>query len=283
MKQGPENTEMIKANPATALPAAPDFMREDGREGTEELGQHIRPPRIKIITDSAKEELKAEFGVGAVVVFPDKEVLISPEYDTQGQAVLEGAPTFKVVPLFFFAEYYIQNPYALKDLPMIRERSFDPQSRIAQRARSTNRKDPCPENMSESMLYVEDLNFLCIVSGHPTYRDTGAILSFSKGNFTLGSAFGRLVKQREGPMYGGRYEATLVPRKNPKHDWLGLSMSNPEKGAWVKNAKNYEAYRALHHQFKQDHKNNLIIVEHDEDNIIDVDPAATRATPSDDM
>jgi hypothetical protein len=257
-----DKTELMKAN--AQMPA---WMAEADREGVEDLGQYIIPPRIKVIQKTADEQYAKQFKEGDAVLVPQKVLLVSAD------------EPFYFTPLFFFTEYLVTNPIEVKgSQPFIRERTLDPHSEIAKKARDPERRtepypDP-PANVKGSEKWeinnVEVLNYLVLIQGREDLTGMPVCLSFSKSEWMQGSRLAGLIKMRRAPIYGCVFQG-MVPstvRRNPQGAWYGIDVGNPDEDSevspFVEDEETFASLRAIHLELKEAHSKSEIQVDYAE-------------------
>lgn len=230
----------------------PDFMREDSRLGTEEMGRFIVPPRMVIVQPLSKAPFDS-YEPGSVVVMPNE--IVVGRYNKPEGCLDE---PFLVVPVFFFAQYTLDNPKKLWDtLGRIRESSFDHDSEVAIKAQNYNlREIPCPEDKTQVCTYTTRLNFMLYV---PKIQNV-VMVTFKRAEMRTGMDFNSLIKMRNAPICGGQYIVDVSKRENDKGLWYGLNISNPPKeiGGWVKDPVLYETLKRTHEELKTAHASKLI-------------------------
>lgn len=259
------STNLILSSEPEVGSLVPAFMQEAGSEGTEQLGQFIRPPRIKVI-QPLREGPYEQFEPGDVVLTPTMLKLVSA-----------GEP-FHFVPLLFFPEYLTINPIKMKgQLPFIRERSLDPSGTIAMKSRNPEmRFEVCPENTQEKIRHVECLTFIVVIAGVPALMGLPIALSFSKGEYGRGTQFAALIKMRHAPLYGCVFQGVCPAekRKNQQGSWYGIDVSNPtgDMPPFVMNQDEFLELKKRHQQLKE--QQGQIVVEYEEDSELGGEPVA---------
>jgi len=231
------------------LPLAPSFMGKDGREGTDELREKMRPPRIKVVQDIGSEELRERgMSPGDVLMMPSGIRLCS------GSEKYDEVQWLRVTPIYFFMEWCKWNDIAFKGrgFPIL-ERSFDSTSEIARKARDPDkRKEPIPGEQDKFYLYVEHLNFVIAIHGVDGMQGVPCVVSFHRGEHKIGTRFSEFVAMRQAAIYGGIYEIGSTRHKNPQYQWWGLDVRNPPENPWVDEGtyaemkKGYDAFKELH-------------------------------------
>jgi hypothetical protein len=237
----------------------PAWMIEAEREGVENLGQYIIPPRIKFIQNQADEQY-SEFSPGDTVLVPQKVLLIEA-----------GSPFF-FTPLFFFTEYIRTNPIEVKgQQPFIIERTLDPHSELAKKARDPERRvEEYPDNPKWEINNVEVLNYLILIHGREDLAGMPICLGFSKSEWMQGSRLAGLIKMRRAPIYGCVFQAMVppAPRRNTKGSWYGADIGNPSEDSgvspFVEDEATFESFKAIHHELKEAHSKQEIQVDYTE-------------------
>ena len=255
----------------------PAFMAEEEVLGIEALKEFITPPFIKVIQKSAADELLQVFNPGDVILSPANALIAEMPRNEKGRT-LEGAKTaFQIIPLFFYVEWITWNPIQLKGAePSIVYRTIDPNDPIVAKSRSTTLRSEKHSTRPELLIrHVEHMNFLVLLHKHELGSEP-AILSFSRGNWRAGSKFASLIQMRKAPIYGCVFDAIVSLRNNPKGDWYGYDMANPEEGSpWV-SEEEYAKCKELHEMFTKYHKEQKIQAQYDV--TTETDDAATKAT-----
>jgi hypothetical protein len=244
--------------------ALPAFMAQDLGMGTEQVGQYIKPARLKVVQAQKSDDYEA-FEEGSVVLVPQRVLLVQRD------------DPFWFVPLFFYMEWCTVNPLELKAQlkNMIRARSLDPASAIARKANDPERRNSerCPEDPTGKLClrHKEYFNFVCRVIGHPELGGMPAILSFSGGEWKTGSNFMSLLGMRgRAPIFSNVFQA-MVPskkRQNDKGKWYGIDVENPRgeeaPPPFVQDASEYQQLRDANLKIKQAHENQLLVVDQEE-------------------
>jgi hypothetical protein len=213
---------------------------------------------------------------------PDLIPIVQWDRNPKSGQVQGEPPYFYLTPLLFFPEFIQWNPMQAKgSAPAIVDRSTDPNSRIAQRARSGNRTDPYPGNQQWFISYVEHLNFVCVLfdEAGDQIGEKPIVISFARGEHKAGREFASLVKSRRKPIFGCRFKATVAKRSNEKGNWYGFDLTNAddEIGPWIQDAEQFAAYQAMHVELNENYKASKIRVDYDDD-VIDNNGGATTDT-----
>jgi len=211
--------ELILAKPTDQ--EVPDYVLAAGDADLGDLDVYISPARLKIVQGTARAPFD-EYDKGTAVILPVMQVLARP------------GESFLFTPVFMFPEWLLVNPLSTQgELPMIRERTFDKSSELAERAKDPARRyQSCPEkpsqDMKNQMCYVEALNFMCVIHGIPIMQGVPIVMSFQKGEHFSGRKLATLIKMRNAKMYAGIYVAsTGAPRRNADGAWYGVDCTNP--------------------------------------------------------
>lgn len=223
----------------------PAFMQGEEIHGDENMGDYIRPPRIKIVQAQAGEPYD-QFNPGDVVLTP--QCLLVAEYD---KATRKGAP-WLFVPVYFYPEWCTWNPLGA-DEPMIAERTFDPKHEIAIKAQSPDTWNEKREDGQE-VRHTEHLNFI-VAPLSQEFQGLQFAMSFVRGEMKSGVNLCSLIRMRNAPMFGQVFEATAGHRKNSKGNWYGIDCSIPKTAPlFVDNEDLYKSLKMLHLKFKDAHE-----------------------------
>lgn len=216
--------ELVTTQQISSVPA---FLKsaENVPMGTEQLSEYMIPSFLRIVQGLSAREIKEQFDEGDVILQPDKIGIYSKDHP-------DPVP---FTPLLFYTEYCVWNPLKTKgQLPFIRERSTDPNSEIAQKARNPDqRNEPCPEMPSENLRYVEHLNFL-VQLRVPNAPVLPVIMSFVVGEHMTGRKFANLICSRNQPLYACVFQFTTSLRSNKQgNSWFGFDIVNHPTNPWV--------------------------------------------------
>lgn len=239
----------------------PSFMNEDKATGLELVNQYVVPPRLKVMQPMADYTMFEGLEKGDTVLMPQKLKLASP-----------GEP-WHFVPLFFYPEFITVNPIQMKgQLPMIRDRSLELDSAIANKSRSPEtRKEKCPENPQLELSHHEVLTFIVALVGPHAHFTLPLSMSFWKGEHRTGTNFSGLIKMRGGPLFGGIYEAKVPKemRKNAKGQWYGIDVGNPSDSSgmppFVQDEGEFKQLKSMHLALKQSYDDRKIQVEYEDE------------------
>lgn len=258
--------------------AIPDFMQGTEHLGTEDLGQFIVPPRLKVVQKQSGDAF-SEFDPGDVIAVPQM-ILVSPiKKDDRGRGLPEGEPFF-FTPIFFFPEWCLWNPLETKGtLPAIRERTTDPKSPIA--VKSKNQAtwfEPCPESPEHECRYVEHLNFVVVLRGEHEMAGIPVVMSFSRSEHRYGSSFAALLKMRKAPIFGCQFQAQVGYRTNAKGQWHGIAVTNPagETGItpFIQDEQTFRLYEGLHKEMKLAYEAGKVQVDYDD--VVEPEPTDAK-------
>lgn len=278
------------------LPAHIPYNPGQRAESMVDLLQYVQPPRLKIIQSMTKQELKQQFNEGDLLVMPSREVVAPVSLNEFKKPGDEGTP-FHIVPVFFYTEYVAWNPLAAAQagqMPFTRERSFDKNSKLAQKCRTPNmREEPCSEcppdaqGNPQKIRNQEHLNFLVALPFHPTLYETPVLMSFSRGEFGTGCSFSSLLSMRGTSFdcYYNQFVCYTKRRTNAKGNWFGFNIVNPafpregEADMRYVSADLAEYYKQLYQAFKEKHAAGLIVSDYEDDEVsggstVTVDPNA---------
>jgi hypothetical protein len=269
--------------PATVDPSLPEYLQQlpsDQDTGMDLMAQYVKPPRLKIVQPQSKGVVKERFNDGDVIVVPQMVKVAGVKLNEHNKPSMDkqqaGEP-FVVVPLFFYPEFAIWNPYTLSakgDVPMIRERTTDENSEIASIARNFNKRNqpyPNPKNEAESKMeikYVEHLNFVLALVNHELF-DTPVIQSFSRSDFNSGVSFIQDIRMRRKPIWACQFQAYTRYRENDQSQWYGMVMTNPAVGVnqpspWVQSPELAQYFESMHTYFKELHASKQLQAEYDD-------------------
>jgi len=263
-------------NPATATSpgalAVPDFMSQHQVEGTDLLKQAVIPPRLKFVQPTSKSPFCDLFNPGDLVVVPMMQRVA--EYDKQEKKI---ALYFATV--FYWPEWVCWNPLDTRgQLKSVRERSLDPKSTVAIKARDESRRNSevCPEVPEKDgkklyLRYLEHLNFMIVpfnAGGVETqFAGLPICLSFASGEWMKGSNLAGLITVRRAPIYGCQFQGVMRRRQNSKGTWFGMDVDNPADesvGPWV-SKESFEALQTVHREFKKAHEEKTLQVDYEDE------------------
>ena len=245
----------------------PAFLADKQMVGLEGVSRIVRPSMIRIVQKNSSDELTERFAAGSIILMPDSMLLGDPETPVE------------FVPIMFFQEYCKWSPMKLKGIePMIKERTFDPNS-------STARKAQNPETWSEShpqhpgdekfnYRYVEHLNFLVKLAGEAFRHLDPVLVSFAKTNYTVGQRLGKLMMARQASIFAGKYVLGTRTRDGQETSWKVYTVDN---AGWNNDEDVYNQCAAIHDQAVELIKSKQIDLNYDEEIVAEAEtvPAGT--------
>lgn len=227
-----EEKELIVPEEVGGGLSVPDHLTGlTGTTGTEQLEQFVVPPRLKIVQKQADDVLLDQFKVGDLVISPANSL------------VAKAGEPVAFVPLFFWAEWCIWNPFELKADPSvdtIAYRTTDAADPLVAKCRNkkTRAEDyldaggqPKVDSKGNNMQVrnVEHLNFMITLLSGPLAGAT-VVQSFFKAQHSDGTNFNQLIKVRSGgriPLYAMQFEMMTYDRSYGGNTWKGLKVQNP--------------------------------------------------------
>jgi len=245
----------------------PEWLAQEEVVGVEDLSKHIVPARIKVVQKQSKQELLDLFMPGDVIAVPLMAVIAEGERDAKGRPVEGGEARFNIIPVFFYAEYCTWNDREkCPNDPAILYRTLDPKDPVAIKARNQRtRIENHPSVADAKVEHAEHLNFVVVLDDHPLGMDQQFILSFMRGSHQQGTNFAARIKARKAPIFGCRFEAKVMLKKNMKGEWFVLDCDNPsDERPWV-DKDTYEALKMVHEQYQQYYNDNLIRVNYEDE------------------
>lgn len=286
---------LVVQKPIEAVPA---FMRDDKEtsDGMEVLQQFVIPERLKVVQKTAQPPISDRYNFGDLILTPSLSLLAPVALNAANKPDHQkgGAP-FHFVPVFFFAEYCVWNPFATKGtLNTIRARTFDGNSEIARKARNADLRnaEPCPEKPEFKLNYVEHLNFIiALVDDGKTPAAKGLqtdalILTFARGSHKYGSAFCRSLSYRRDTVTGDRakmfgciFQGRACWEQNSAGEFYAIRVENPSEASGVPpyvGGDSYGVLREMHVKFRELHAQKVIMPDYGEDD----DDVFDAASPS---
>lgn len=265
------------------VPVNPDYLAKYTQEDTslDSLKEYRVVPRFKIIQATTEEELKRNFGEGSAIIRPG-DVMICKHKDEPN--------SFEFVPLFFLVEWA-----KWRDLrgngPMILDRSNDPLSEVALKAKGSNTRKELYEGHDrmqdkDKMYYsnVEHLRFIGIIYGDHPLVGTPVTLSFERGEWGQGKNFISAVSLRRQmingvstpiPLWAQVWKLSTVHHApDATRKWYGFKFEAAAQS--IINQEDAENMRSLHLEFKDLFEKQRLMVQDEE--VVDVDEASVKAT-----
>ena len=220
----------------------PAFLSNAAVVGLDHIDKVVAPPNIVIVQSMSDKLLEAGFKAGEVVMLPAQEHV---------------SETLTIVPIFYFTEYVILNPREAKELSMIRERSLDHMSDIAQKCRELAEFD-CPEMPSKKCKYQANMVFLVFVEELQTL----ITLRFYRAEYKTGRLFASKIKARNASIFAGRYVIQVGVHKNETGRWHGWDFK-PCDNPWV-TEEEYQQFAEMHNRCKEAYEADLLRTEVDD-------------------
>lgn len=267
MAKRTERTEVAKIEAPD-----PSFLMQYEEQDSSLAGmdEYVILPFLRIVQDQTKNSAhKDNPGVGGVVLSPGDVVIHEP-----------GGDGFLFVPLFFHTEFLKTADIKDTESGFIVDRTFDPTSPIAKKARNPDLRSEIYEGYENKPVsqqrfhrYIETLNFSGVVYGeHPASGQEGAIV-FSKAEFTTGRRFISGIKmRREVVGEEGDERAIKVPlwsqvwhfstsQRPPRNggQWYGFDFTPAEFP--LIDPTDAEEFRAKHEALKEAHSDNKLRID----------------------
>lgn len=268
------STDITKPRPSSELMQRPEFFDQQEVLGTEGIGEYIKPPRVKVVQPQSRAPFSEQFNKGDVVLVPQMQIVAPVVLSDKGKPTNSGTP-FHFIPLFFFPEWCTWNPIQMQgQLPVIRERTFDTKSELARKAKVKEMWfEKCPENPEFNIRHCEHLNFIVLLTGNNPFAGTTCVISYARGTYRSGSTLLSLVQMRNASIFGCQFEAKAQLLTNEKGEWYTLDATNPSPASnvspWVTDKEVYAKLKDMHTELKEAHAKSLIIIEHDDDELLD--------------
>lgn len=201
-------------------------------------------PRLKIVQKMSKDNIVANYGVGAVVMTPNYETI----------AVSGGE--FLIVPIFCYREFFFLNP--MGTIPAITDNTFDPKSEVAKLSRSSQKRVPFLDTNGSQLLdkdkkpvfkrAIEAICNVCILRDHEI--NTPFIASFISAEFGTGRRWATQMETKAVPTFGVSYVARSVLRPGTGlGTWWGLDIVTNSKDQYV-DVESYNNYKIIYEKFK---------------------------------
>lgn len=255
------------ANVSGGALSRPEFLSEVAKEdyGTEVLQHYVSPPFVKVVQDNSKEPYNA-YPSGTVLAVPLNVELFAP-----GQQ-------FHITPILMYPEYVLTNPYPLKHLPFIRERSLDQKGELAMKCKDfANRMIVCPEAPADKQndtkfmcTYFEHLNFMCLIWEHDIFRVNPIVFTFRSGEFKTGKKLSGLISMRNAPLAATRFAAWTGKHVVSGNENFGFNFDNPNPeveggmSPWL-GLEEFEITQELHKKYRDLHTAGQIQVSYEDE------------------
>lgn len=180
-----------------------------------DMNKFRKPPYFKIIQALAGPPFKPPFKDGDGIVVVGNNVKIA-DLETE----------FTLTPILFFPTWDCFNPPQLRNMPALRDVSYDENSELAIKARKFI-KEPCPENSQYQLKYCTTLNFLGCVQDHPEINpNLPIIFRFNRGEYKTGQILIGMMQDREQPPYACRFNCKVGNHPGKLGNWFGLDIRN---------------------------------------------------------
>lgn len=262
-KRTEKNTDITRIEATSAALGA--FVDDDA--SLSGLAEYTTLPRLKIIQAMSDEALKDMFGEGGVVIRPGDAL------------VAEKAKGFEFVPLAFYAEFAKWSDRRDKESDMIVQRSYDPTSEIAKRAKDKDARfeiyeghEGKKEADQYKYRYIHHLNFPGFIYGDHPLAGTQVVLTFSKGEYGTGSRLINAMQLRrmdvEGeskrvPLWAQVWEFTSALRVRGENKWHGLDYQPAENPMIL--TEQIEQFREAHLSLTEMIEQKRLVTDHGEE------------------
>jgi hypothetical protein len=241
-------------------------------------------PRLKVVQSTSRQELKDDFGEGAVVIMPGNQLAFS-----------RGGSTALFVPVFFYAEFCTWSDIDDVGSPGVVARSFDPTCDIAKKARSQKLRFeiyPGEESKQEPKRYrhVEHMRFPGVLVGDHALAGTACVLSFERGEFSTGQGVATSISMRKVvlpdgtkisvPLWAQIWELSCDLRQRGQKKWFGIDAKVPTEGPSIIDNKDAEMFKSLHEEMKEAYDAKKLLTE-DEDRDLEREPVPVSSSNAD--
>jgi len=248
----------------------------------QELKEHRIVPRLKIIQATSNNDLKRQFGEGSVIVRPGDALICKYKDEPK---------SFQFIPTFFFVEFAKWGDLKAKSNIPIIERTYDPISIIAKKAKNPNKRselyeghEHLPEPEKHYYRYVEHLRFIGLIYGDHPLVGTPITLSFERGEYNQGKNLISAIMLRRQIIDGMSKQVPLwaqiwnlsVQFKEPdaSRKWYGFKFEVADPS--IIRESEAETMKNLHQEFKRLFEQQRLLV--DEDNIEESVDGEVKAT-----
>lgn len=211
--------------------------------------------RLAVIQQMSDIPLKEKYGEGSIVLFPTGFKISSVGNEAEGVVV---------APLYFWAEFLVRNDRRDKNNPAVAERTLDPLSDIAKRARDKERREEeyegGPSGKPFRRKFIERLNFAVLIKSGQQAGDIVG-LAFERGEFWNGKNFCTGVVGRKVALWAQQWRLTssLRPENKDGNQWYGFDF----EFAGFCEQEDAEALEKMHLELKDDHQKRKLGVEED--------------------
>lgn len=238
----------------------------DGSDSLQTMKHHRVVNIVAVIKANSPLEKKKEFGEGSMVIPATKTVIAKL-----------GEPV-DIIPVMFFDEFIKWGDRNDKTGTMIREKSLNRTSKLAQLCQSPlTWEETYGTNVPPfKARNTHHLNFMCMIASGPLTGQL-VVLSFARGEFKQGLGWmGSIQQRRFGgrllPLYASVWTAYTVHRANAKGEWYGIDIKPADQP--FATAEQIEITRPMHEQLLADYKANTIEVDHEQAVSVDGEPSA---------
>lgn len=230
-KQKEAEKELVPA--ASALPAAPSYVKKDSLEGLDHLrAKDMAWPRMRLIQKTSPEVDLRTAQPGQVINDLTGEVLV----DVDAEQVI-----LPVIHFLSWIEWATQ-----EDGGGLLGASTDPKSMLAARAMKgeLNRKG--------KQAVTEYHNFICVLphSNDLTGRPSTVLLSFAKTSYKIGKRLLMLARMRNAPIFAGLYALSTKKVTRGQNTWYEYQIDNASGEAWASKDL-YEKCEVFHRELSE--------------------------------
>tara|TARA_R110002096_G_C14661938_1_gene728402 strand:- start:15000 stop:15860 length:861 start_codon:yes stop_codon:yes gene_type:complete len=258
-KRGETAIEKVNGAPAWLAEAAENDTSKDA------LKEHLVLPQLRIVPTSPGERMKQykeQYGEGALVITP------------AGIAIAPNNTWVKVVPLFMFTEFRQWHDRDDSGSNAIVERSHDPTSLLAIKARDEARREEIYGDPNRTVggkpapfmyQFMEHLCFVVLVYDGEG-RGTPAVLEFQRGSLWKGKEFSsaclmRRVNGIECPLWTQVWEVSTREVTKKGYTWWALEFRNPEDGTMLITDDEATSFRSQWETHREAHNAQRLVVD----------------------
>lgn len=254
MAKAPVQNPMVQVGGISAELAK--YMEKD--DSLDILSQYQIVPRVKIIQDMTRDELKNAFGVGHVIITPGNAAL-GGEPDKEKKV----GPAWKFVPLFFFVDWITWADINDTSNFMLGQTN-DPKNPIAIKSKDKNTRMEPYANGKFKCKHQEHLNFVGFIYDG-ALKGTLAAISFAGGEYASGQSFISMIKLRRAPLWSNVFDANSVYRPRGTKKWWGIDMKNPADGQKQIKDEEIALFKSQHDELKKAYEAKKLGVSHEKD------------------
>lgn len=261
------------------IAAHPSWLVEAARDDTskEALKEHLILPQLRIVPSQPGERMKQykeQYGEGALVVTPG------------GTALAPHDTWVKVVPVFMFTEYRKWSDREDTDSGAVLERTFDPTSDVAKRAKQESlRSEPYGDmhRMVKGQVkpfmfqYIEHICFTIMPYDAGPLRGMPMVLEFQRGSHWKGEEFASsaLMRHENGlslPLWTQVWEIQTRTVTKKGYTWWMIEYRNCENGQLRIGDDEADTFRSTHVLNKESYESKNLVVD-----LSEADDAEARA------